>query len=67
MVSIEVCTDLSGKEPHRHVGEGKGVTSGGLCGVMVSVVVCTDLSGKEPHRQVGVGSDIRGPMWWCNG
>ena len=43
MVSVVVCTDLSGKEPHRQVGV---VTSGSLGGVMVSVVVCPDLSGK---------------------
>ena len=55
MVSVVVCTDLSGKEPHRQVGVGRVVTSGSLGGVMVSVVVCTDISGKEPHRQVGVG------------
>ena len=55
MVSVVVCTDLSGKEPHRQVGVGRVVTSGSLDGVVVSVVVCTDLSDKEPHRQLGVG------------
>ena len=55
MVSVVVCTDLSGKEPHRQIYVGRVVTSRSLGGVMVSVVVCTDISGKEPHRQVGVG------------
>ena len=30
-----VCTDLSGREPHRQVGMGRVVKSGRLCGVMV--------------------------------
>ena len=32
MVSEVVCTDMSGKEPHRHVGLGRMVTSGSLGG-----------------------------------
>ena len=52
MVSVVVCTELSGKKPHRQVGV---VISRNLGGVMVSVVVCIDLSGKKPHRQVSVG------------
>ena len=43
MVSVVVCTDLSGKEPHRLVGVGRVVTSGSLGGVMVGVIVCTDI------------------------
>ena len=35
---IAVCTDLSGKEPHRQVGVGKMVTSGSLGGVMVGIL-----------------------------
>ena len=64
MVSVVVCTDLSGKEPHTEVGVGRVIVSGSLGGVMVSLVACTDLSGKEPHKQEGV--DILKP-WWCNG
>ena len=56
--SVVVCTDFSGKEPHRQLSMGMVVTSGILGGVMVSVIVYTDLSGKEPHRQVGVGSIV---------
>ena len=55
LVSVVVCTALSGKKPHREIGVLSMVTSGSLGGVIVSVVVCTDLSGKEPHIQVGVG------------
>ena len=35
---VVVCTDPSGKEPHREVGVGRMVTSGSLCGVMVSTL-----------------------------
>ena len=38
MVSVVVCTDLSGKEPHRQVGVSMVVTSGSLGGVMVSTL-----------------------------
>ena len=55
IVSVVVCTDLSGKELHRQVGVGMVMISRSLAGVMVNVVVCTDLSGKEAYRQVGVG------------
>ena len=41
MVSATVCTDLSGKEPHRQVGVNRVVTSGSLGGVMVDVVLRT--------------------------
>ena len=33
---VVVCTDLSDKEPHRHVGMGELVTSGSLYRVMVN-------------------------------
>ena len=36
--SAVVCTDLSDKEPHRQVGVGRVVTSGGLGGVIVSIL-----------------------------
>ena len=52
MVSVVVCSDLSGKQPHRHVHMERVIISGSLGGVMVSVVVCSDLSGKQPHRHV---------------
>ena len=35
---VVVCTDLSGKEPHRLLGMGRVVTSGILCGVMLSTL-----------------------------
>ena len=54
IVTAAVCTDLLGKEPHKHVGVGWRVTSMSLGGVWVTVGVCGDLSGKEPHRQVAV-------------
>ena len=57
--NVVVCTELSGKEPHRQVGVGMVVISGCLGDVMVSVVVCTELSGKEPQRQVGVGRVVK--------
>ena len=37
-MSVVVCTDLSGKEPHRQVGVGREVTSGSLGGVMFSTL-----------------------------
>ena len=37
-----VCTDLSGKESHRHLGVGAVVTSGSLGGEMVSTLVRTE-------------------------
>ena len=38
MVSEVVCTDLSGKEPHRQAGMGTVLTSGSLGGVMISTL-----------------------------
>ena len=38
-MSVVVCTDLSGKEPHSNVGVVTVVTSGSLGGVMVSILV----------------------------
>ena len=38
MVSVVVCTDISGKEPHRQVGVGGVVTLGSLGGEMVSTL-----------------------------
>ena len=35
---VVVCTHFSGKEPYRHVGMGRLVTSGSLCDVMVSTL-----------------------------
>ena len=35
---VVVCTNLSGKEPHRQAGIGKVVTSGSLGDVMVSTL-----------------------------
>ena len=37
-MSVAVCTDLSGKEPHRQVGMGSMITSGILGGIMVSTL-----------------------------
>ena len=37
-MSVLVCTDLSGKEPHMHVGVGSVVKSGNLDGVLVSTL-----------------------------
>ena len=37
-MSVLVCTDLSGKEPHRQVGMGRVMTSGSLGGVMLSTL-----------------------------
>ena len=63
MGSVVVCTDLSGKEPHRQVGVDRVVILGSLGGVMVIVVVCTDLSQKESHRHLGMDRvvDIKEP------
>ena len=38
MVSVVVCTDLSGKEPQTQVDVGRVVTSGSLGGEMVSTM-----------------------------
>ena len=35
---VIVCTDLSGKEPHRQVGVGRVGTSGSLGGIIVSTL-----------------------------
>ena len=37
-MSAVVCTDLSGKEPHRQVDMGRVVTSGRIDGVMLSTL-----------------------------
>ena len=37
-MSVVVCTDLSGKEPHRQVGVGMVGISGSLGGVMISTL-----------------------------
>ena len=37
-IGVEVCTDLSSKEPHRQVGMDRMVTSGSLGGEMVSIL-----------------------------
>ena len=42
MVSVVVCTDLSGKESHRQVGVGRVIASGSLGGIMIRVIVYID-------------------------
>ena len=44
---VVVCTDLSGKEPHRQIYVDKVVPLGSLAGV----VVCTNLSGTQTCRR----------------
>ena len=50
VTSVVVCTDLSGKELHRHVCMCKIVTPGSLCGVMVITLA---------HNTRGVSSKFR--------
>ena len=50
--SVVICTDLSGKEPHRQVGVAKVVTSGSLDGVMVSPLA-------QNHKRCGFDSHSR--------
>ena len=45
-MSVEVCTDLAGNEPHSQVGMGRVGTSGSLGDVMVSTL-------DENARDVG--------------
>ena len=42
MVNVALCTDLSGKEPHRQMDVGIVVTSGSLGHVMVSTLARND-------------------------
>ena len=51
MGGVVVCTDLSGKEPHKQVGVGRVVTSGSLGD---SLIISTDFTGKQPHTQGGM-------------